>query len=443
MTDARKDGIVPDPSQLAEMQATDARLDRLGRRDPHPDDLADPLFAALAGLVDEVDVADPQQQDAAVARLLEVLDGRPLWVLDGEELSELDAARNMILLDDPTWDKRRRQVIDLRRDEPRKAAAAEGAAAASEGDAVAEVAEPDGAEGDDADEAPAAGEVAATAAEESARRPAAETADETADGADGAAADDTVEPDETDETPVAASVATTTERPVAARAGTVTPLHDPRRAPRPARPQRPSGEEPWVRAMRRVSLPAAAAITLFTLGGGVTAAVTGDPMAPLSGVSRVVDSLAGSNSGTTYSSLQENLDRARSALASGDVDQAKSLVESTRSGLDDVPQDEATLLREQIEDVQQQIARTPPNTPAPAPVTSATKPPASQPTPSAPQPSVTKDPSPTQSTPPSTPEPSDTEPASTPSPSESQPADQPTVQLSIGVGGSATNDSGD
>ena len=54
MTDARKDGMVPDPSQLAEMQATDARLDRLGRRDPHPGDLADPLFAALAGLVDVV-----------------------------------------------------------------------------------------------------------------------------------------------------------------------------------------------------------------------------------------------------------------------------------------------------------------------------------------------------------------------------------------------------
>ena len=113
-SEPRKDGMVPDPSQIAEMQATDARLDRLGRRQAHADDLADPLFAALAGLADEVDVVDPAGQDEAVAKLLEVLDGRPLWVLDGEELSELDAAKNMILLDDPTWDGRRRQVIDLR-----------------------------------------------------------------------------------------------------------------------------------------------------------------------------------------------------------------------------------------------------------------------------------------------------------------------------------------
>jgi hypothetical protein len=189
--------------------------------------------------------------------------------------------------------------------------------------------------------------------------------------------------------------------------------------------------------MRRVSLPAAAAITLFTLGGGVTAAVTGDPMAPLSGVSRVVDSIAGSN-GETYSSLKQNLDQARSALASGDVDQAKSLVETARSGLDDVPEDDATRLQQQIEQVQQQIAQAP-NTPAPAPVASATQPPAvTHPTPS-PQPSTTNEPSPTQSTPPASPEPSKTEPEVTPSPSETQPADQPTVQVSIGVGGAATD----
>ena len=115
MTDPRKDGIVPDPSQLAEMQETDARLDRLARRRPLPEDLDDAVFGALAGLAEDVDVIEAGATDEAVARLLDVLDGRPLWVLEGEELSELDAARNMILLDDPAWDARRRQVIDLRR----------------------------------------------------------------------------------------------------------------------------------------------------------------------------------------------------------------------------------------------------------------------------------------------------------------------------------------
>ena len=213
MTDPRKDGMVPDPSQLAEMQATDARLDRLGRRDPHADDLADPLFGALAGLADEVDVADPQQQGVAVAKLMEVLDGRPLWVLDGEELSDLDAAKNMILLDDPTWDARRRQVIDLRRDDSGDAEdepAADGTAADG---TAAEIARAD--ETQDADDTPDATEVAATAG----------TGAETAESAEAAAtSDETDDAAETDETAVAASVAATAETPVAARAGTVTPL---------------------------------------------------------------------------------------------------------------------------------------------------------------------------------------------------------------------------
>jgi hypothetical protein len=428
MTDPRKDGIVPDPSQLAEMQVTDARLDRIGRRAPEPEDLADPVFAALAGLAEEVDHVDPATQDDTVSRLLEVLEGRPLWVLDGEELSDLDAAaRNMIMLDDPAWAERRRHVIDLRRPE------ADGDAADDAGTAGTGGRVTGSGDAGEAAEAPAAAVAAATtgigAGPGSVRT-----------GDDAPPADDAPE---TTELPAAARTATT-EAPATTPAGSpVVPLRKPR--PRvPGRPA-PAGEEPWVRAMRRVSLPAAAAITLFTLGGGVTAALTGDPMAPLTGVSRVVDSIAGSGSGPTYSSLQENLDRARSALASGDVDEARSLIESARSGLDHVPAAQATLLQQQIEDVQKQIAEEEaPAAPVPAPSASATAPPVvTNPTPTAPPPSATHEPSPTQSDPTPTSEPSET-PQETPSPSQSSPAAEPSEQseqstISSGAGSTGSD----
>ena len=170
----------------------------------------------------------------------------------------------------------------------------------------------------------------------------------------------------------------------------------------PLRPsRRRTGDEPsWERIVRRATLPAAAAITLFAVGGGITAALTGDPMSPLTGVTRAIDSFGGER--TSYASLQQDLEQAQGALASGDVEKAKELVEAARSGLDDVPPAEADMLKQQIEEVQEQIAAAP-TTPAPAPSTPPTQPSVSNPKPSSPQPSDTTEPSPSASEPSPTP----------------------------------------
>jgi hypothetical protein len=468
MTDVRKDGIVPDPSQLAEMQATDARLDRIGRRRPEPDDLDDPVFAALAGLATEVDVVDPSQ-DAAVARLIEVLDGRPLWVLDGEDLADADAeaAQDMIVLDDPAWEARGRQIIDLRRDADADADTDESAAdeagrvSASTADADDTAEADDTADSDetaDLDETADADETADDTAGSDTDEPArvaAEAADEvppTVAMPVVAAEPETAEPETADETTEPGTTDEDAELPVAARVAEPAgnePAQDvpAQRGPVPGArvvlPLRPSrrrtGDEPsWERIVRRASLPAAAAITLFAVGGGITAALTGDPMSPLTGVTRAIDSFGEER--TSYASLQQDLELAQGALASGDVEKAKALVESARSGLDEVPAAEADLLKQQIEDVQQQIAAAP-TTPAPVPSAPATKPPASNPEPSSPQPSTTTEPSPSASDPTPTQEPS-VEPSETPEPSETQVTEAPSVAASPAAEGSSTGSGG-
>ena len=453
MTDARKDGIVPDPSQLAEMQATDTRLDRLGRRHPAPEDLADPVFSALAGLAHEIDVVDPSQ-DAAVARLIEVLDGRPLWVLEGEDLADTDGTQGMIHLDDPAWESGR-QVIDLRQSdvEATSETTSEGDSDAAEaGDAegdsdsapreapdevpdetpqvAAEVTDPTADSDSDSEAAAEAADGAGDAAPPTVpiakpTRPATPPADP---GTDDAAADD----DEPAELPAAARVAGDEGD---GGAGAVRPL---RLLPGRQRDGERREEPSWERAIRRATLPAAAAIAIFTIGGGVTAALTGDPMAPLTGVSRVVDSIAGDSADerTTYASVQQNLEKAQGALASGDVAQAQALVQSARDRLDDVPPAEQAKLQQQILDVQKAIAEKTPTT-APLPSASATKAPSSNPSPTSPEPSKSTDPEPTDDPTP-TEDPS-VEPSETADPTDT-PTTDPSVAASPAAAGDATSD---
>jgi hypothetical protein len=68
-----------DPRPADELLATDALLDRLGARAPTPDDLDDPLIAALALMAAEVDRDAPPLEDtrAALERAVPELDGAP------------------------------------------------------------------------------------------------------------------------------------------------------------------------------------------------------------------------------------------------------------------------------------------------------------------------------------------------------------------------------
>jgi len=436
MTDARKDGIVPDPSQLAEMQATDTRLDRLGRRHPAPEDLADPVFSALAGLAREVDVIDPSQ-DVAVARLVEVLDGRPLWVLEGEDLSDTDGTQDMILLDDPAWESGR-QVIDLRQgDAPPDAGErdADVAAADETPQVAAEAGDPtadsdaDSDSDSDSEDADSGSEVDGSEVDAGdAAPPTVPIAKPTEPSAEPGSGDAVPDDDEAAELPAAARVADAAGE---GGSGVVRPLRL-----LPGRPR--EGEPSWERAIRRATLPAAAAIAVFTIGGGVTAALTGDPMAPLTGVSRVVDSINGDSGEqrTTYAALQQNLEKAQGALASGDVEAAKAFVQSARERLDDVPPAEQAKLRRQIQDVQKAIAAKTPTT-APVPSAPATRAPSSDPSPTSPEPSNSSAPEPTD-------DPTPTEDPST-APSETvdptvTPTEEPSVESSsAGVAGDATS----
>jgi hypothetical protein len=438
------------------MQATDSRLDRLGRRHPAPEDLADPVFSALAGLAHEVDVVDPSQ-DAAVARLLEVLDGRPLWVLDGEDLSDTDGTQDMILLDDPAWESGR-QVIDLRQSDAGAPPRA-GAEPVSAEPAGAEPGAEDGAGADEPGDVAAADETPQAAAESG--DPTAD-ADAESEADSDARSDAAAEADEVRPAPPTVPIAKPAVPPappaepgsdddvpdadqgagLPAAARVADDEGDVAGAGRPLRllPGRPrEGEPAWERAIRRATLPAAAAIAIFTIGGGVTAALTGDPMAPLTGVSRVVDSINGDSGEqrTTYAALQQNLEKAQGALASGDVEAAQALVQSARERLADVPPAEQAKLRRQILDVQKAIAATKAPTSAPAPSSPATRAPSSNPSsPASPEPSNTSAPEPTDDPTP-TEEPS-AQPSETADPTDT-PTEEPSVASSPASGGDATS----
>jgi len=102
-------------------------------------------------------------------------------------------------------------------------------------------------------------------------------------------------------------------------------------------------------AAARVSTPAAAAVIvgMILLGGGVSAAVTGDPMAPLNGVGSVVAKLPGVDESTG------KLDEARSELAlaaqlsSSDPEQARLHLDNAMQLLADLPADETGQLSSQ------------------------------------------------------------------------------------------------
>jgi hypothetical protein len=436
MTTPTPEAGVPEPAQLAEVQATDALLERLSRRASRPGDLDDPVFAALSDLAVHVE-EDEAESAAVVAHMLELLQlGAAPDVQGGEDAGSGTASPEVTAAERPS------RVIDLTEQQPAaeapaaqepaaqapaaeepaaEAPAAEAPAteAAAAEDAPAEVTAADETPAEDApadetpaDETPPADETAAdeTAADETA-------ADETA--ADETAADETAaEEPPADETPagdapveIAASAEPASadeseaepiaDEPVAKDAperpdappttpipgrdldtaasdtsawteGVVTPMRPSRlgriaKIPTPRHAPRFTGEERWERAVRQLSMPVAAAIAVFALGSGVTAALTGDPMKPLDSVGRVVDHLSGNDETVSYNVLKENINKAKLALRNGDEKTARDLLATVESNLDDVDGTQATLLKEEIAAVEEEIAPTGGSNPVPNP----------------------------------------------------------------------------
>jgi hypothetical protein len=302
MTTNPPDGL--EPADLSELTATDALLDRLGARSPSEEDLLDPMTAALAGLLAEVDAE--HEPDADLARLVEVLAGRPLYV--GEPTA---SPAGVPSADDGT------RVIDLTGLESSDSDEASAEASMTDESSIPDIV------------------VTLPAAPELVRSP-------------DVSAPDAAVPD------------------VAA----MTPAPDP--APSlliPLIPAQGRRLRRFERVVSHLSLPAAAAavILLVALGGGVTAAVTGNPMAPVDGVSQVVAKLPGvdNSSERRLKHAKGELSAASQALENNDTHAARNHLGAAQRDLPDVPEADKPALGNLITDVETALNTHVPTTPTP------------------------------------------------------------------------------
>jgi hypothetical protein len=309
MTTAKpSEGGCEPPADLSELTATDALLDRLGGRSATGDDRLDPTVAALLDLVAAVD--EPRTEpDTGLAHLVEVLAGRPLYLAGaGLPADALDV--------DPIFDLQpgevdpestTSRVIDLTDHAP--------ANSADPADPL-----------DEADQADQADE------------------DESADQVD---EDESAEPSDPVR-PVEIPAARTLTGSIST-APTLIPIQP--------------GARRWERALSSVSLPAASVLLLLAVSGGVSAAVTGNPMTPVNGVSRVMAQLPGvDNPQRNLTQVKGEITAASNAVRENDAFSASRHLAAARRGLPDVPEDQKQQLSVMIENVQTLLA---PLTPSP------------------------------------------------------------------------------
>ena len=305
-----------EPADLSELTATDALLDRLGGRGATEQDRLDPTVAALLDLVAAVD--EPRTEpDTSLAHLVEVLAGRPLYLADAGEPA--DALDFVPLIDlqagevDPKSAPTR--VIDLTDHAPLDPA---GISLSDSADA-----------GDPAD--------------------AADTADPTdtavpADPGDPAKLAESADPDRPVEIP---AIRTLTG------SGSTAPIPIPLQA----------GGRRWERALGHVSLPAASVLLLLAVSGGVSAAVTGNPMTPVNGISRVMAQFPGvDNPQRNLTHVRGEITAASNAVRKNDASSASQHLAAARRGLPDVPEDQKQQLSLMIANVETLLA---PLTPSP------------------------------------------------------------------------------
>jgi hypothetical protein len=164
------------------------------------------------------------------------------------------------------------------------------------------------------------------------------TGDGAAEPAPAAATADAADP----QAPVAESGAAELVPP--ARRPGVTPL-----------PER-TGARRWDRALANASLPAAAVLLLAAVGGGVSAAVTGDPMTPVNGISRVVEQLPGvKDSGHDVARVRGEITAADRAVRKRDASAASLHLEAARRGLGGLPEADQDHLGLMIESLQTRL----------------------------------------------------------------------------------------
>jgi hypothetical protein len=187
----------------------------------------------------------------------------------------------------------------------------------------------------------------------------------------------------------------------------------------------------WDRVLSHASLPAASVVLLLAIGGGVSAAVTGNPMAPVEGITRVMTQLPGVND--SLEKVKTEIYAARQAVYDNNVNDANMHLKNARDHLSEVPDADKPELNEEIEEVATLVvpttaSPTPPGEPGtgvpvgtdPAPGTGATTAPVT------PEPSATAEPSASVSPPP------DSEPTSEPVPSNDDPSTPAPVNTTQG-----------
>lgn len=292
-----------EPADLSELTATDALLDRLGSRAVLDDDRLDPTVGALLQLVAVVD-APRAEPDTGLAHLVEVLAGRPLYlteaasppeVLDGDPFIHLEAG----LTDRELAQSAKSQVIDL--------------------------------------SAHSATDSAVSADPIELARPVEAQAADPAEPADPA---DPVQPEELAESarPIEIPAARTLTGSIS-----TAPILIPAQA----------GARRWERALSQVSFPAASVLLLLAVSGGVSAAVTGDPMTPVNGVSRVMAQLPGlGNPQRSLTQVKGEITAASNAVRKNDAPSANRHLDAARRGLSDVPDDQKPQLRLMIANVE-------------------------------------------------------------------------------------------
>jgi hypothetical protein len=176
----------------------------------------------------------------------------------------------------------------------------------------------------------------------------------------------------------------------------------------------------------QAALPAASVVLLLALGSGVSVAVTGNPMAPVSGVSKVVSELPGvAESKPTYASVTDKIVAAGRAAENHQPARAAALLAEAKESVGDLPAAQQAQLNLQIAQVQSALTDPdrlvlPDPTPTADPVLVADPPPTTTET-EPPQTTVEPTQEPSTSTSEATEEPSETStaPATTDEPSQS------------------------